>query len=61
MDTLQAIAILEDGEPGSPVDAMQALIDSGTVWHLQGSYVRAALRGIEQGIYTDARHRANGN
>jgi hypothetical protein len=51
MTDFEAIEILELGEEGDPVAAMQALIDSGTVWHLQGSYGRAAARGIEQGIY----------
>ena len=42
MDALEAIAILEEGAEGDPVAAMQALIDSGTVWQLQGSYGRTA-------------------
>jgi hypothetical protein len=52
MTDLDAIAILEEGAEGDPVAAMQSLIDSGAVWHLQGSYQRAALQGIAQGIYT---------
>jgi hypothetical protein len=55
MTALEAIDILETGAPGDPVAAMQSLIDSGIVWQLQGSYQRAAMRGIESGNYTFAR------
>jgi len=42
--------ILECGEEGDPVAALQSLIDSGAVWQLQGSYGRAARDAIEQGV-----------
>jgi hypothetical protein len=32
------------------VEGFQHLIDSGTVWHLQGSYGRAAQRLIDAGL-----------
>jgi hypothetical protein len=51
VDTLDAVMILEEGAEGDPVAAMQSLIDSGAVWQLQGSYGRAAMRGVESGLY----------
>jgi hypothetical protein len=52
MSDLDAIMILEADGEGDPIDAMQQLIDSGTVWHLQGSYQRAAHAMIESGFCT---------
>ena len=57
MTDLEAILIIEgdidsatSDEPEGYMDAWQQLIDSGTVWHLQGSYQRAAIVMIEEGI-----------
>ena len=57
MTDLEAILTIEgdiesaaSDEPEEYVDAWQQLVDSGTVWHLQGSYQRAAMAMIEEGI-----------
>lgn len=54
MDTLTAIELIEDQEGtvdwGVIIEAWQHLIDSGDVWHLQGSYGRNAHRLIANGI-----------
>jgi hypothetical protein len=51
MSDLDAIMVLEgdDADDQDRFDAMQALIDSGTVWKLQGSYQRAAAFMIDAG------------
>ena len=54
MTTLDAIDIIESGADGDPVEAVQHLIDTGIVWHLQGSYGRTAARLIEAGFCTPA-------
>ncbi len=50
MGTFEAIDIIEGFDDGDPIEAFQALINSGTVWKLQGSYGRAAKELIEQGL-----------
>ena len=51
---LEAIEIIEGmQEPESEeqyIQAWQHLVNTGTVWHLQGSYGRAAMQLIENGI-----------
>lgn len=54
MDTFTAISIIEgleevDGEQ-EVIDAWQYLIDTGTVWSLQGYYGRTARALIDEGI-----------
>lgn len=53
MDTLTFIMAVEgDGEDlttESYIDGMANMIKIGTVWHLQGSWQRAACAMIEQG------------
>ena len=53
----QAIAVIENNDYPSCIDeydanvlAWQYLIDTGTVWHLQGWYGRCAKGLIEEGI-----------
>lgn len=53
MPDLDFIMRYECGELESDeelIEGFQALIDSGTVWHLQGSYGRTAHRLIEAGL-----------
>lgn len=53
MGDLEAIDIIEsvDGDDQSSViEAWQALINSGTVWQLQGFYGRTARQLILQGL-----------
>lgn len=54
MNTLD-IMRYENGEMEfeEQVEFFQDLISDGTVWHLQGSYQRAALNLIEQGYCVD--------
>jgi hypothetical protein len=51
---LEAIEIIEGmQEPESEeqyIQAWQHLVNTGTVWHLQGSYGRTAMQLIENGI-----------
>ena len=44
MTDLEAIMVIESGDHGEGrvIEAWQSLIDSGTVWSLQGFYVRTA-------------------
>ena len=53
MTDFEAIQILDGIDPieypGQDVDALQQLVNSGTVWHLQGHYVDMAGRAIECG------------
>jgi hypothetical protein len=39
----------EDAEPDEWLDAIQALVDSGQVWRMEGSTGRAAMAAIEAG------------
>ena len=53
MSDFDAIMAIENGEFESEEDflaAWQTLIDSGTVWKLQGSYGRTAADLIMQGL-----------
>lgn len=53
MTDIEAIDIIEsvdDEDQSSVIEAWQALIDSGTVWQLQGFYGRMAQRLIDQGL-----------
>lgn len=52
MQDIDAIMQLEEGE-GDDLEqakALQALINSGTVWGLQGSYGRSAMDALESGF-----------
>ena len=58
MTDLDAIDIIE-GDDSQTTDeqqraAWQALVDSGTVWHLQGFYGRTAARMLDAGILRPA-------
>lgn len=55
MSDLEAILLIEGGEAddGQLVDAFQCLLDSGTVWHLQGFYSRTARELIEAGFIVE--------
>jgi hypothetical protein len=52
MTDVDAIMLLEGGDCSEEeqIEAFQALIDSGVVWQLQGSYGRAANALIEAGL-----------
>lgn len=54
MDTLTAIDLIEGSIECECeeefIEAWQHLIDTGTVWQLQGSYGRGATQLIEQGV-----------
>lgn len=54
MDHVNQIIAFEEGDLGEEetVKLFQDLINSGVVWHLQGSYGRAAKALIEQGLCT---------
>jgi hypothetical protein len=57
MTDFEAVAIVEeiDGPTSDDekVEAMQALMDSGAVWHLQGSYGRLAAEMLRAGLIHD--------
>lgn len=58
MTDLEAIMIIEADEDATyeqELEAWQHLIDTGTVWHLQGSYQRGAIALIQGGLCTDGR------
>jgi len=52
MTDLEAIMVIESGDhrEDAVIEAWQTLIDSGTVWQLQGFYVRTAYSLIAAGI-----------
>jgi hypothetical protein len=53
MTDLNAIELIENKANASleeTIEAWQALLDSGTIWRLQGFYCRNALSLIEDGI-----------
>jgi hypothetical protein len=50
LDTVGAILALESEEGGDEVEAMQALINSGHAWTLQGSTGRACMQAIRDGV-----------
>jgi thymidine phosphorylase len=52
MDAVDFIMAYESGEATDEeiVTGMQAMIDSGVVWQLQGCYGRMATRLIEAGL-----------
>ena len=54
MTTLDFIMAYESGELDEDqiIEGFQALIDSGAVWSLQGSYGRTAVSLIESGHCT---------
>lgn len=55
-DTVTNIIAYENGEfsPDETLEFFSSIIKSGQVWHLQGSYQRAALGFIDAGfIKTD--------
>lgn len=57
MDTINFIIAFESGDlpDDQIVEGFQALIDSGIVWQLQGSYGRIAQSLIEAGVCTPAK------
>lgn len=57
MDLVDNIMAYESGnlDEEATVEMFQELIDSGTVWSLQGSYGRMAAALIEAGHCTDPR------
>jgi hypothetical protein len=53
MDMFTAVAIVEgmqDAEDEEMLDAYQYLVDTGLVWHLQGSFGRVAQHMIDAGL-----------
>ena len=54
MNVLQGIMDYENGEMESSevIDFFQNLVDTGIVYHLQGSYQRIAQTLIESGVIT---------
>lgn len=55
MNTFDAIMIAEgeqEADPTAQLEAWQHLIDTGTVWGLQGMFGRQAIRLIELGLCT---------
>ena len=49
MRGIEAIEALESDDIDQQVEGLQALIDSGDAWRLEGSVGRAAMDAIEQG------------
>ena len=51
-DLVQKIIDYENGELSyeEVIELFQELVDSGLAWKLQGSYGRAAVRLIEEGV-----------
>ena len=54
VDAIMTIECDENATEEDIVAAFQQLINSGAVWNLQGSYHRAALGLIKQGLCTGA-------
>lgn len=54
MKAFDAVILIESGKCSEKqlIEAMQSLVDSGVVWHLQGSYGRLADQLIEAGHLT---------
>lgn len=53
MKDVDAVMLLEDDEADDALEqakALQQLINSGTVWSLQGSYGRGAMDALESGF-----------
>jgi hypothetical protein len=52
MNTFQAVQLIEGGEGSEEQrqEAWQHLVDTGTVWYLQGSYARTAVYLIASGM-----------
>lgn len=57
MPDIDKLIAYEDGEldQDDTIELFQGLIDTGVVWHLQGSYGRAATALIQAGYCTDPR------
>lgn len=53
---ISTIIAYENGElaPAQVVELFQYLLDTGVIWHLQGSYQRAADQLLEQGFITNS-------
>jgi hypothetical protein len=49
MNPMEAIEALESESAQDQVEGLQALINSGTAWRLEGSVGRAAMAAIEAG------------
>lgn len=54
MDRVSAIIAYEQGEldEDETIELFQAMIDDGSVWHLQGSYGRTANDLLDAGLVT---------
>lgn len=51
MDTANAIETLETAETAEEqIEALQTLINSGTVWRIEGFYGRLAMDAIQSGL-----------
>ena len=48
--TLQDALVIEGEEEGDVAAALQCAINSGTAWSMQGSYGRAMIDAIEDGV-----------
>tara|TARA_R100001143_G_C3294011_1_gene102547 strand:+ start:241 stop:465 length:225 start_codon:yes stop_codon:yes gene_type:complete len=49
MHDLELICSLSAESENQIIEAYQHLVDTGTVWHLQGSYARTAVQLLETG------------
>lgn len=50
MNATEAVFALDNDDPEVQAEALQALIDSGAAWRLEGSIGRAAMAAIEDGV-----------
>lgn len=50
MDSLEAVEALESESADEQIEGLQALINSGAAWRLEGSVGRAAMDAIEAGL-----------